>query len=1408
MRRILVLSVLLALMLGTAKLGTDLPEASFTLAAIGFVLLAAFTAAELGGRIGLPKVTGYIVAGIILGPHATKILNQTVVENMQMFNSLAFGVIGLLAGLELNPQALKSIWRGLSATTVAKIPLLLIFVGGLFFLLDAQFDFLQLASSTERIVLALLFSGLAIGTSASVVLAVLSETRAKGVLASTILAGSVFKEVLLAIAVALSISVGKSLLDPQGQFDPAVFGRVAKEVILSIFAGCLVGGVLVLYLRYLRVAMILFVAAVTLLVTEISSVIHLEAIVVLITAGFVVRRFSAHHTLLLHTLELVSLPVFIIFFSDAGAGIDLSHAVTLLPLALALFFGRAFAYKMAMRFSLFFEREPLPAHRMSWLGYLPQAGVDLSMLIIAAKALPDLAAPIEALGMTVIALNMLAGPIAFRIALRRAGELPSAEVAPSKNIDSKPSKKGHRLRKLLPASAPAAPRPNPLNHLTDQRALTLLQSFPLTLTDTMSDFLNETIRPAIEVHAKSLRSWSSAADSTQGFLDNLQKWARSEKTRKELLLEDKHEELLSTFFTLFRALPESIEIAQEQLHLHAQPSDNWLHRWRKRLRKLGRILLFRAPPQRHVPIQLLFRIELEPQLVGFVTDTLDAWGRLRTRVSLQMRANLLNAGTAEQCVASIEILFHDFESETHRRLESLISECMVNCAQNLLDADTDCLPLSKMRYSRVLREVQHQRKRMLENEDAWETIINASHRSLLLQIEIARFRRLLESEIQDGILTSIKGLDEDIRRLERLGEDFFAPLERDLIDSSVPFEREDLMRDIHSMQERVGRESAKLQRLVERGLERPYSLHSLGIKFRDTISQTPEKLEIVEPPQDDGTLSLSTAVVWPVHLRSLFDHVLFDKVTPGIDEEVQSFARLIAKTGVVLGEVIDVIGFAAGLDADTPILSDSTIRDNLIAALERSRQQLLNHRQSLDESRDATIASVQKIIADSLEKIDTSISRKSIRRTAHGTMQGILYRIQPHMTTWYGKHRSQWQRLREYLSQPLGQIRSLNEKAEAIEELPVIARDAYRLRKFVRDHFSPAPQANIPPFLLKLFGDNPLRDRRFFVAHQQPLDMVVTLENEWRRGARASLLVLGRPGSGKTSFLDMIQLSLSTKRLIRLHDVHRWRREGPLRALANELGCLARKQEILHAIAQSRPVILIDDLEHWLPLERDNLNVCEDFIDIIIRSSVSAFWIASACDYSLKRWSSLLSVETIFTARATLPSMKVDDIRELIEIRARVSGLTFVYQEREFGRILDRLLRRDTEESFFASLAWASQGCPRYALSLWLQCLQMSPQANTVLVNKARLPGRYFRYIQYLPHTAIMILSLLQMHGPMTEMEITKALGVRRTELRAHLHFLRFAAHIEFLENDSQHFSVVPCIRRTLSDGLRSQRVT
>jgi len=405
MKRIFVLIALFSLMFALGKLpGSELGAQStpLVLASIGFTALFAFTVGELVSLIGLPRVTGFILTGVALGPQLAGVYSAQVVDEMKMFNTLALGLIALSAGLELDAKATWRLGKTLAWTVLIKVSLLLLCVGGTFIAIEQLTHRFGFESFNTTLAFALVIAVLGIGTSPAIVLAILNDTKAKGRWSELILSMAVVKDLVVVVCLAIAMAISKALLSG-GSFDPSALSHVAVEIGASVLVGAIIGGLIVAYIRYIHAEMLFFVVAVILGVAQLSSTLHLELLLVFIVAGFIVRNLSPYEHELLHPLEVVALPVFVVFFTTAGAAIDLTKTLSVLPIALALFGARVVALVGASFIGGKLGKESPTIQKVAWLGYIPQAGVTLGLVLLASKQLPQLSDQISTMGIALVA---------------------------------------------------------------------------------------------------------------------------------------------------------------------------------------------------------------------------------------------------------------------------------------------------------------------------------------------------------------------------------------------------------------------------------------------------------------------------------------------------------------------------------------------------------------------------------------------------------------------------------------------------------------------------------------------------------------------------------------------------------------------------------------------------------------------------------------------------------------------------------------------------------------------------------------------------------------------------------------------------------------------------------------------
>ncbi|MDQ7087068.1 MAG: cation:proton antiporter [Acidobacteriota bacterium] len=89
-------------------------QAGTTPLALGFLLLSAWCAGLLVEKLRLPKLTGYILAGLAAGPALTGLISAEKLVALQPINDLALTFIALVAGGELHFPMVRRLWRSIA----------------------------------------------------------------------------------------------------------------------------------------------------------------------------------------------------------------------------------------------------------------------------------------------------------------------------------------------------------------------------------------------------------------------------------------------------------------------------------------------------------------------------------------------------------------------------------------------------------------------------------------------------------------------------------------------------------------------------------------------------------------------------------------------------------------------------------------------------------------------------------------------------------------------------------------------------------------------------------------------------------------------------------------------------------------------------------------------------------------------------------------------------------------------------------------------------------------------------------------------------------------------------------------------------------------------------------------------
>jgi len=396
--------------------------------AFGFVLLAALQSGTIFGSLRLPRLTGYLMCGFIAGPSVLNLVTEGMVHDLKLVNGVAIGLIALSAGGELNFKRLRPRLRAILSVGAVSLLLAIIFISGACFLLSAQLPFMAGMSVFHRCVVSLTMGVVLSALSPTVVLALIAETGSEGPISETVL-GIV---VLADLAIVVSFAGANALAN-------AVFGSVdgggggAGELMIHIFGsmgvGAILGLVLTFYLKTIAQRVALFVFGICFLCAEAGTRLHLDPLLMCLTAGlFLENATDIAGAKLVHDIESASMPVFAVFFAVAGAGLHWDAFKRVAYIAVILAIVRAVALLIGSRIGMALGRVPPEHRKIIPYGTLSQSGIAIGLCVLLAKHFAGWGEQASACLLGAVMLNELIGPVLFRSALLRSGEAGRREA--------------------------------------------------------------------------------------------------------------------------------------------------------------------------------------------------------------------------------------------------------------------------------------------------------------------------------------------------------------------------------------------------------------------------------------------------------------------------------------------------------------------------------------------------------------------------------------------------------------------------------------------------------------------------------------------------------------------------------------------------------------------------------------------------------------------------------------------------------------------------------------------------------------------------------------------------------------------------------------------------------------------
>lgn len=384
---------------------------------ISIVLFVGIIGGKIARLFKLPNVSGYLVAGLLLGPSFFKLISPQDINIFSPINELALAIIAFTIGNEFVIKDMLKLGKVVFIITLGEVlgAVILVFAV-MFYVFKQPFAF------------SIVIASMSAATAPAATLLVMRQYKARGPLTETILPVVALDDVFGIIAFGIAMSLA-TLSVSQGDFSLiTMISEPLIEIVGSVLLGLALGIIFVWLAKKvigrdeLQSTSLMAIG----LGTGLSIMLGLSPLLTCIVMGTTLVNAFKKSQRVFDSINNFASPIYILFFTLAGASLDLSILSTVGLLGIAYVLSRA----LGKMFGAWASAKALKANPMvtKYLGLalLPQGGISIGLLVLVKQRFPEYSMAISTIIMFSVLIYEVTGPVFSKIAIEKAGEINGA----------------------------------------------------------------------------------------------------------------------------------------------------------------------------------------------------------------------------------------------------------------------------------------------------------------------------------------------------------------------------------------------------------------------------------------------------------------------------------------------------------------------------------------------------------------------------------------------------------------------------------------------------------------------------------------------------------------------------------------------------------------------------------------------------------------------------------------------------------------------------------------------------------------------------------------------------------------------------------------------------------------------
>ncbi|MBN2851734.1 MAG: cation:proton antiporter [Clostridia bacterium] len=380
---------------------------------VALILLSGLIFGRLAKFIKLPNVTGYLIAGLLLGPSFFNLIPVSMVKGFTVISDIALAFIAFSIGSEFNLSYFKKVGAAPVLIAIAESFGAIILVTGALLLLG--FD-------TK---LSIMLGAIAAATAPAQTIMVINQYQARGPLTSMLMSVVAIDDAVALIGFGFSTTIVRMMTEGAGSSVLLSILDPLYEIGISFVLGAIVSILMKIMFRWFkkpsnRICVIAGAIMLTYWLAQITGGSSLLACMAL--GGVLVNIFDDIKSVTKVT-DSFTPPIFLLFFVISGAGFEVSALKSIGVIGLIYVVMRVIGKIAGAWTGGKITKQDKNISRYLGPALMPQAGVALGLIVVAGAVVPEYSAQIRVIILCSTFIYSIIGPIAAKFALLKAGEI-------------------------------------------------------------------------------------------------------------------------------------------------------------------------------------------------------------------------------------------------------------------------------------------------------------------------------------------------------------------------------------------------------------------------------------------------------------------------------------------------------------------------------------------------------------------------------------------------------------------------------------------------------------------------------------------------------------------------------------------------------------------------------------------------------------------------------------------------------------------------------------------------------------------------------------------------------------------------------------------------------------------------